>query len=54
LLKQRARNELREIEAVSRHHASRYALVPLLSEEPVGVQRLQNLSEQGAVDECAM
>ena len=54
LLQQRARNELREIEAVSRHHASRYALVPLLSEEPVGVQRLQNLSEQGAVDECAM
>jgi arsenite-transporting ATPase len=54
LLKQRARNELREIEAVSRHHASRYALVPLLSEEPVGVQRLQHLSEQGAVDECAM
>jgi arsenite-transporting ATPase len=54
LLKQRAHNELREIEAVSTRHASRYALVPLLSEEPVGVQRLQNLSEQGAVDECAM
>ena len=48
LLQQRAHNELREIEAVSRHHASRYALVPLRREEPVGVQRLLQMSEQGA------
>jgi arsenite-transporting ATPase len=48
LLKQRAHNELREIEAVSSCYAKRYALVPLLKEEPVGVQRLQQLSEQGA------
>ena len=48
LLKRRAHNELREIEAVSTRYASRYALVPLLREEPVGVRRLQQLSEQGA------
>ena len=48
LLKRRAHNELREIEAVSKRYASRYALVPLLREEPVGVRRLQQLSEQGA------
>jgi arsenite-transporting ATPase len=47
LLKCRAHNELREIEAVSKRYASRYALVPLLREEPIGVQRLQQLSEQG-------
>jgi arsenite-transporting ATPase len=44
LLKKRAHNELREIEAVSKHHASRYALVPLQQEEPVGVQRLLQLA----------
>ncbi|GAB4216234.1 MAG: arsenical pump-driving ATPase [Rhodoferax sp.] len=43
LLVQRAHNELREIEAVATHHAKRYALVPLLKEEPIGVQRLQKL-----------
>lgn len=47
LLKQRAKNELRDIEAVATHHAHRYALVPLLKEEPVGVQRLKDLSNQG-------
>jgi arsenite-transporting ATPase len=44
LLKKRAHNELREIEAVSKQHASRYALVPLQQEEPVGVQRLLQLA----------
>ena len=44
LLKQRAHNELREIEAVSKHQASRYALVPLQQEEPIGVQRLLQLA----------
>jgi arsenite-transporting ATPase len=44
LLKKRAHIELREIEAVSKHHASRYALVPLQQEEPVGVQRLLQLA----------
>ena len=44
LLRQRARNELREIEAVATQHAQRYALVPLMQSEPVGVQRLLDLA----------
>jgi len=44
LLRQRARNELREIEAVATRHAARYAVVPLLKEEPVGVERLLQLA----------
>ncbi len=44
LLRQRARNELREIEAVATQHAQRYALVPLMKSEPVGVQRLLGLA----------
>jgi arsenite-transporting ATPase len=44
LLLARAHNELREIEAVASQHASRYALVPLLKDEPVGVKRLKQLS----------
>jgi arsenite-transporting ATPase len=40
LLRQRARNELREIEAVATRYASRYAVVPLLKDEPIGVDRL--------------
>jgi arsenite-transporting ATPase len=44
LLRQRAHNELREIEAVAKHHAHRYAVVPLLREEPVGVDHLLELS----------
>jgi arsenite/tail-anchored protein-transporting ATPase len=43
LLRQRARNELREIDAVV-SHSQRYAVVPLLREEPIGVQRLLALS----------
>jgi arsenite-transporting ATPase len=44
LLRQRARNELGEIQAVATQHAKRYALVPLMKNEPVGVQRLLDLS----------
>jgi len=44
LLRQRANNELREIEAVANHHAHRYAVVPLLKEPPVGVAHLLELS----------
>jgi arsenite-transporting ATPase len=44
LLRQRARNELREIDAVATRHAARHAVVPLLSEEPVGVPRLLQLA----------
>ena len=45
LLRQRARNEIAEIEAVATRHAQRYALVPLLRDEPVGVERLMQLAE---------
>ncbi len=44
LLRQRAANELREINAVASKHAQRYAVVPLLKDEPIGVARLQELS----------
>ncbi len=44
LLRQRARNELREIDAVTTQHAKRWAIVPLLSEEPVGIARLLELA----------
>jgi len=48
LLQQRAHNELREIETVTHHHASRYALVPLLINEPIGVDRLKQLSSHSS------
>jgi arsenite/tail-anchored protein-transporting ATPase len=48
LLRQRAHNELREIEAVAKYHAHRYAVVPLLREEPVGVSHLLELSGHAA------
>jgi arsenite-transporting ATPase len=44
LLQRRARNELGEIEKITAQHARRYAVVPLLEEEPVGVDRLLALS----------
>ncbi|MDM5180039.1 arsenical pump-driving ATPase [Massilia sp. DJPM01] len=44
LLRQRARNELSEIAAVATRHAKRYAVVPLLREEPVGVERLLEMA----------
>lgn len=44
LLRQRAGNELKEIEAVATRHAHRYAVVPLLAVEPVGVDHLLELS----------
>ncbi len=44
LLGQRASNELADIEAVSTIHAKRYAVVPLLEEEPVGIEKLLALS----------
>ncbi|MGC9158661.1 MAG: arsenical pump-driving ATPase [Terracidiphilus sp.] len=42
LLRQRAANELREIDAVA-SQSNRYAVVPLLEAEPVGVERLMQL-----------
>jgi arsenite-transporting ATPase len=44
LLRQRAHNERAEIDAVVRLHARRHAVVPLLQEEPVGVDRLLEMS----------
>ncbi len=44
LLRQRAANELPEIQAVATVHSRRYAVVPLLKEEPVGVERLLELA----------
>jgi arsenite-transporting ATPase len=44
LLRQRADYELREIAAVATQHAQRYAAVPLLRNEPVGVARLLQLA----------
>jgi len=49
LLRQRAQNELREIAAVAKHHAHRYAVIPLLREEPVGVAHLLELSGNVAI-----
>lgn len=46
LLKQRAGHELAQIEAVRTEHAKRVALVPVQTEEPVGVERLLALAEQ--------
>ena len=45
LLLQRAANERREIDAVAKVHAQRYALVPLLKDEPVGQANLRALSQ---------
>lgn len=44
LLRQRATNELHEIDAVATVHARRYAVVPLLAEEPIGSERLRKLA----------
>lgn len=44
LLRQRAHNELRQIDAVGTVHAKRLAIVPLLKDEPVGVDRLRVLA----------
>jgi len=41
LLRERARAESAEIEAVATRHASRHAVIPMLAEEPVGIERLQ-------------
>ncbi len=46
LLKQRAGHELAQIEAVRIEHAKRVALVPVQTEEPVGVERLLAMAEQ--------
>jgi arsenite/tail-anchored protein-transporting ATPase len=47
LLRQRAATELPQIEAVATKYARRWAVVPLLAQEPVGVERLRLLAEHG-------
>lgn len=49
LLQQRAHNELREIESVATQYTSRYVLVPLLKSEPIGVERLMQLSTHSPI-----
>jgi arsenite-transporting ATPase len=44
LLHQRALNEIVEIEAISKVHSDRYAVVPMMQDEPIGVQRLLALA----------
>jgi arsenite-transporting ATPase len=48
LLRQRAHNERAEIDAVARLHGSRHAVVTLLLQEPVGADRLLELSDRVA------
>lgn len=43
LLRQRAQNELSQIDKVSGNLSKRYAVVPLLQEEPIGPERLRRL-----------
>ncbi|MGY3879941.1 arsenical pump-driving ATPase [Aeromonas veronii] len=45
LLQLRAERQLSHIEAVEQQHASRYAVVPLLAEEPVGPDALRRLCQ---------
>ena len=46
LLRQRAAAETEQIEAVSTRYAARYAVIPLLAAEPVGVDRLLELTAE--------
>ncbi|QSR85226.1 arsenical pump-driving ATPase [Methylacidimicrobium sp. B4] len=46
LLRQRAQSEWREIDAVAAVHAKRFALVPLLEREPVGIAPLRELIDR--------
>jgi arsenite-transporting ATPase len=45
LLRQRALNESAQIKAVATQYAKRYAVVPMLEEEPIGVTRLAKLTQ---------
>lgn len=50
LLRQRAQHELREISAVATEHAKRFAVVPLMENEPVGVDRLLQLANNVTIE----
>lgn len=45
LLHQRALNELVQINAVAKKYSNRYAVVPMLKDEPVGLNRLLQLTD---------
>ncbi|MDD2545640.1 MAG: arsenical pump-driving ATPase [Burkholderiaceae bacterium] len=45
LLRQRAAHERQEIQAVAQRHALRHAVVPMCREEPVGLARLRQLTQ---------
>ena len=45
LLRQRAANELAQIDAVAKRLAPRYAVVPMQTEEPIGIGQLLRLAE---------
>jgi arsenite-transporting ATPase len=49
LLRQRAYNELREIDSIAKRYARRYAIVPLLKQEPVGISQLLQLSQHNTL-----
>ena len=53
MLKQRAAFELTQIEAVRTRYATRVALVPMQTEEPVGIERLLNLAEPQTAQDLA-
>jgi arsenite-transporting ATPase len=46
LLRMRAKNEMPEIDVVATRHATRYAVVPLSKQEPVGIERLHEIAER--------
>lgn len=46
LLRQRAQNELTEIDKVANQYATRYAIIPLLKDEPIGIERLLAMFHQ--------
>jgi arsenite-transporting ATPase len=48
LLRQRAVNELTQIEVVTTQYAKRWAVVPLQSDEPIGIKRLKSLARHYA------
>ncbi|HJV83773.1 arsenical pump-driving ATPase [Noviherbaspirillum sp.] len=48
LLRERAANEMAQIEAVALRHAQRWAIVPLQAQEPVGVDRLRMLARHAS------
>jgi arsenite/tail-anchored protein-transporting ATPase len=50
LLRQRALNEVAQIDAVATQYATRYAVVPLQAEDPVGIERLTQLTHSRNVE----